>query len=168
MRHSGLAWKPGHEITDFFRRRVDNERETVRVFGVPGKPIGLCIVSRANLDQLFVAPSERGKGVGERLLADAEARMRESGVKEAYLYVAQGNDGVVRFYERHDWTDAGKVDKVLEVAGGTITWCARCSRAFEEVGDPDRRDLCSSSSSNVVYLRYTHSERPLRPGLLCT
>jgi ribosomal protein S18 acetylase RimI-like enzyme len=110
---------------DYFRRRIDNERQTVRLSGAPGKPVGLCIVSRANLDMLFVAPSERGKGVGERLLADAEARMRESGVKEAYLYVALGNDGAVRFYERHGWTDLGKVDKTFEVAGGTITHMVR-------------------------------------------
>ena len=97
----------------------------MRVLGAPGNPIGLCIVSRANLDQLFVAPSERGKGVGERLLADAEARMRESGVKEANLYVALGNDGAFRFYERHGWTAAGEVNKVLEVASGSITIMVR-------------------------------------------
>jgi ribosomal protein S18 acetylase RimI-like enzyme len=105
----------------YFRRRIDNERETVRVIGATGKPIALCIVSLANLDMLFVAPSERGKGVGEQLLADAEARMRESGVKEAHLYVAIKNDGAIRFYSRHGWTDAGKVDKVFQVAGGTMT-----------------------------------------------
>jgi putative acetyltransferase len=106
---------------DYFRHRIDNERETVRVSGGPGKPIGLCIVSGANLDMLFVAPLERGKGVGERLLADAETRMHKNGVKEGYLYVALDNDRAVQFYERHGWTDAGKVDKGFEVTGGTIT-----------------------------------------------
>jgi ribosomal protein S18 acetylase RimI-like enzyme len=106
---------------DYFRRRIHNERETVRVLGPPGKPIGLCMVSNANLDMLFVSPLERSKGVGERLLADAETRMRGGGVKEAYLYVAIGNDGAVRFYERHGWTKAGKVNKVFDVADGTIT-----------------------------------------------
>jgi ribosomal protein S18 acetylase RimI-like enzyme len=74
---------------------------------------------------LFIAPSERGRGVGERLLVDAETRMRETEVKEAYLYVALGNDGAVRFYERHGWTDVGKVDKVFEVGSGTITSTVR-------------------------------------------
>jgi len=110
---------------DYFRHRIENERETVRVLGAPGNPIGLCIMSGANLDMLFIAPSERGRGVGERLLVDAETRMREKEVKEAYLYVALGNDGAVRFYERHGWTDVGKVDKVFEVASGTITSTVR-------------------------------------------
>lgn len=106
---------------DYFRRRINKERELVRVCGAPGKPIGLCILSRANLDMLFVAASERGKGIGERLLADAEAQMRENGVKEAYLYVALGNGGAIRLYEKHGWTCAGAVDKDFEVANGTIT-----------------------------------------------
>jgi ribosomal protein S18 acetylase RimI-like enzyme len=105
---------------DYFQRRLEDERATVHVSGSPGKPIGLCIVSGAHLDMLFVAPSERGKGIGEELLADAEARMKDSGIREAYLYVAPGNLGAIRFYERHGWSDAGKVDEVFEVAGGTI------------------------------------------------
>src|SRR5262245_189831 len=106
---------------DYFRRRISNDRETVHVSGPLGKPICLCIVSNANLDMLFVSPLERGKGVGERLLTDAETRMRGRGVREAYLYVAIGNDGAVRFYERQGWSKAGKVDKLFEVADGTIT-----------------------------------------------
>ena len=104
----------------YFRRRIEDERPTVRVSGSLGKPIGLCIVSGGKLDMLFVAPSERGKGVGEELLADAVARMKDSGIREAYLYVALGNLGAIRFYEKHGWADAGKVDMVFEVAGGTI------------------------------------------------
>jgi ribosomal protein S18 acetylase RimI-like enzyme len=105
---------------EYFRRRIEDERSTVHVSGSPGKPIALCIVSGANLDMLFVAPSERGKGIGEELLADAEARMKASGINEAYLYVALGNLGAIRFYERHGWADAGKIDKEFEVAGGII------------------------------------------------
>jgi ribosomal protein S18 acetylase RimI-like enzyme len=110
---------------DYFRHRIENEREKVWVLGSPGEPIGLCIVSGSNLDMLFVAPSERGKGVGQRLLADAEARVRKSGVKQAHLYVALGNDGAIRFYERHGCADDGKVDKVFEIAGGTLMLTVR-------------------------------------------
>jgi ribosomal protein S18 acetylase RimI-like enzyme len=47
--------------------------------------------------------------------------MKDSGIREAYLYVALGNFGAIRFYEKHGWADAGKVDKAFEVAGGTIS-----------------------------------------------
>jgi hypothetical protein len=47
--------------------------------------------------------------------------MRESGVEEAYLYFALGNEGAIRFYRRHGWAGAGKVDKVFDVANGPIT-----------------------------------------------
>ena len=105
---------------DYFRHRTDRERDTVYVSGAPGKPVGLCIVSGGNLDMLFIAAPERGKGIGELLLADAEARMLKSGVREAYLFFALGNDGAVRFYERHGWTNVGKADKEFQVASGTI------------------------------------------------
>jgi GNAT superfamily N-acetyltransferase len=105
---------------DYFRCRIKEERQKVHVSGAPGEPVGLCIVSGANLDMLFVAATERGKGIGALLLADAEARMLVSGVAEAYLYVAYGNDGAVRFYERHGWTHVGRADKEFQVAGGTI------------------------------------------------
>lgn len=121
--HDGIAPRALCEFrtSDYFLRRIDKERETVRVCGARGRPVGLCIVSYANLDMLFVAAAERGKGVGVRLLVDAEARMRENGVKEAHLYVALRNDGAIRFYKRHGWVDAGKSNKIFEVAGGTMT-----------------------------------------------
>src|SRR5262245_65143384 len=115
------TWHAAHDLTvpraicefrteDYFRRRIDKERDTVHVCGAPGKPIALCIVSLANLDMLFVAASERGRGIGELLLADAEARMRKNGVAEAYLYVDLRNHRVIRFYERHGWINAGKAE----------------------------------------------------------
>ena len=104
----------------YFRRRLEQEYPTVRLLGVPGNPIGLCIVSDSTLDMLFVAQGERGKSFGERLLNDAEAIMRGHGVKEAHLYVALGNHGAIRFYRRQGWHNAGAVEKIFEVHGGTM------------------------------------------------
>jgi ribosomal protein S18 acetylase RimI-like enzyme len=126
------TWHGTHDLTvpraicefrtkEYFRHRVDKERDTVHVSGALGKPLGLCIVAKANLDMLFVASSERGRGIGEMLLADAEARMLENGVAEAYLYVDLKNHRAIRFYERHGWINAGKAEKEFQVAGGTTT-----------------------------------------------
>jgi GNAT superfamily N-acetyltransferase len=93
------AWHRSHgqlvprDVCDFrdeeyFRRRLEKEPDSVRVLGQPGNLTGLCIVHGANLDMLFIALNEQGKGLGEQLLSDAESRMRGSGLEEAYLHVA--------------------------------------------------------------------------------
>lgn len=126
------AWHRSHDqlvprdICDFrderyFRRRLEKEFDSVRVLGQPRIPTGLCIVHGANLDMLFIALNEQGKGFGEQLLVDAESRMRDSGLDEAYLHAALGNDGAVRFYRRHSWVYIGTEEKVIEIGGGTIT-----------------------------------------------
>lgn len=65
--------------------RAAEEREiaalpNVRVVGPPRRPNGLCIVRSDELYQLFVAAPSRGSGVAAALLADAEARLADSGV----------------------------------------------------------------------------------------
>ena len=54
----------------------------------------------AELESLAVAEGERGQGIGRALMDAAYAVMRELGVSEVMLYVLDGNDGAVRFYER--------------------------------------------------------------------
>ena len=105
----------------YFHSRIEREFTAVRVLGMPGEPIGLCIAKDTNLDMLFIAATEQGKGFGERLLDDAETRMRGSGVKEAYLHVALGNVRAIRFYHRCGWSDGGTTEKLLEIEGGTMT-----------------------------------------------
>ena len=52
------------------------------------------------VDQLAVAPSARGKGVGTLLLEAAEARGRAMGVPMMALSVISENEGAIRLYER--------------------------------------------------------------------
>jgi hypothetical protein len=66
------AWHRSHDqlvprdICDFcderyFRRRLEQERNSVRVLGQPGNLSGLCIVHGANLDMLFIALNARSR-----------------------------------------------------------------------------------------------------------
>jgi ribosomal protein S18 acetylase RimI-like enzyme len=54
----------------------------------------------AELETLSVAEGERGRGVGRVLVDAAFGVMRELGATEVMLYVMDGNDGALRFYER--------------------------------------------------------------------
>jgi GNAT superfamily N-acetyltransferase len=48
----------------------------------------------------FVIASERGHGVGGRLLAAAEEVLRTQRIRQAYLFTETAQ----RFFEKHDWT----------------------------------------------------------------
>ncbi|MFQ5784720.1 MAG: GNAT family acetyltransferase [Alphaproteobacteria bacterium] len=49
---------------------------------------------------LAVAPARRGEGLGRRLVAHAERRLAELGVRKVNLMIREHNAGVRAFYER--------------------------------------------------------------------
>ena len=53
----------------------------------------------AELETLSVAEDERGRGVGRALMDAAYAVMRELGAGEVMLYVLDGNEDAMRFYD---------------------------------------------------------------------
>jgi ribosomal protein S18 acetylase RimI-like enzyme len=103
-----------------FRSRLQAALPNVRVVGPSGAPVGFCIVKGDELHQLFVSAQSRGSGVAAALIADAEARLSESGVETAWLTCAIGNDRAARFYEKRGWHRAGTMVGQLETANGTF------------------------------------------------
>ncbi|QWC86298.1 GNAT family N-acetyltransferase [Nocardioidaceae bacterium] len=55
----------------------------------------------ATLDELYVAPEERGAGHGTGLLAAVRAELRHRGCPELHVNVDEVDAGARRFYERH-------------------------------------------------------------------
>jgi GNAT superfamily N-acetyltransferase len=56
------------------------------------------------VETLSVLPSERGQGLGTRLLDLAEARLAELGAACVWIKTINGNDGAHRFYESRGMT----------------------------------------------------------------
>lgn len=92
----------------------------MRVAGAVGAPVGFYFLKGAELYQFYVSCSARGSGVAAVLMADAEARLDESGVHTAWLTCAIGNDRAARFYEKCGWFRTGTVTDDVEVPGGTF------------------------------------------------
>ena len=65
------------------------------------------------VDQLAVAPSARGKGVGTLLLEAAEAKGRAMGVPKMALSVISENVGAIRLYERMGYVKTQAVGGAL-------------------------------------------------------
>jgi ribosomal protein S18 acetylase RimI-like enzyme len=55
----------------------------------------------AELESLSVLPRSRGAGVGSALMAAVYELVRELGIDELMLYVMDGNEGAMRFYEHY-------------------------------------------------------------------
>jgi ribosomal protein S18 acetylase RimI-like enzyme len=112
-----LPFRPGQEAWE--RRRphyvslLESGRGHLLLAEDDGRAIGYAMVSVgggqatlatgervAELETLSVADGARGHGVGGALMDAAYAVMRELGIAEVMLYVLDGNDGALRFYER--------------------------------------------------------------------
>lgn len=63
----------------------------------------------AVLEDVAVDPSMRSLGIGERLLASAEARVAERGIDWLFLESGLHNHGAHRFFERHGFATVSHV-----------------------------------------------------------
>lgn len=59
------------------------------------------------LDELYIVPSARGRGLGAQTLALLDAEARTLGAVMMHLGVEPHNDRVLRLYERHGFRNRG-------------------------------------------------------------
>ncbi len=104
---------------DDFRTRLPDLLPHLRTVGTIGSPLGLCIIRGDEMHQLFLAPEARGTGIASALLADAERRIAQSGVGDAWLDVLIENPRAIRFYQREGWQLGEQADMPLDTAEGT-------------------------------------------------
>lgn len=101
-----------------FAERLRASLSCVRVAGEPGAPLGFCMVQGDELNQLYVSGSGRGTGVGAALLKEGEARMVASGITQAWLACAIGNERAAKFYRKHGWSQKGTMTQHLSTPNG--------------------------------------------------
>jgi ribosomal protein S18 acetylase RimI-like enzyme len=68
--------------------------------------VGLLILSEAELEQLYLDPDWRGRGIGDDFIRLAKER-RPGGLS---LWTFQVNKPAQRFYERHGFTEVDRTD----------------------------------------------------------
>jgi ribosomal protein S18 acetylase RimI-like enzyme len=67
------------------------------------KIVGMVLTGGEWLDDLWVLRESRGRGVGQRLLAQGEAEIVARGHRTLRLRVVQSNATAIRFYHKHGW-----------------------------------------------------------------
>jgi len=93
------------EVRGWFRVVVVPERETW-VADAAGTVVGLMVLGPGEIDQLYLDPDWRGRGLGDRFVALAQ-ELFPSGLS---LWTFQVNEAACRFYERHGFAAVERTD----------------------------------------------------------
>ena len=93
------------EVRAWFRDVVVPERETW-VAEADGAVVGLMVLGPGEIEQLYLDPDWRGRGLGERFVAVAK-ELFPSGLG---LWTFQVNHAAARFYEMHGFVAVERTD----------------------------------------------------------
>jgi ribosomal protein S18 acetylase RimI-like enzyme len=93
------------EVREWFSYVVVPSYETW-VAVAEGGVVGLLVLGEGELEQLYLDPAWRGRGLGDRFMALAKER-RPDGLG---LWTFQVNGAARRFYERHGFVETERTD----------------------------------------------------------
>lgn len=89
------------------QKKLQRDPDLFLVAEAGGKIIGSVIGGfdgrRGLVYHLAVEESQRKQGLGQALMAELEARLRQKGCLRCYLLVTKDNPEAVRFYEASGW-----------------------------------------------------------------
>jgi GNAT superfamily N-acetyltransferase len=136
------GWRDGHlghvprqlvkaRTEESFHAQAAERAEEATVAVVDGKIAGFVIVVDDEVEQLYVSASERGTGVAQALIAEAERQVRANGYSTGWLAVVAGNRRARAFYENVGWHDEGPFEYAAATANGPIAVpCHRYTKPF--------------------------------------
>ena len=115
---------PGSAVLADRLRKLLGTGETLAVLGgEPAVGVGLVTLRRnvwyegpvALLDELYVEPDRRGRGLGSAMLDLIVSTCRQRDVELIEINVDEGDVDAQRFYERHgfSWIDPGSDEKAF-------------------------------------------------------
>ncbi|MFI8087648.1 GNAT family N-acetyltransferase [Streptomyces sp. NPDC086080] len=94
------------EVREYFRHVLVPLRETWVAEAAGEGVVGVLVLAGEELEQLYLAPGWRGRGVGDRFLALAKKRSPGG----LFLWTFEVNAPAHRFYERHGFTAVERTD----------------------------------------------------------
>ncbi|MFI6940865.1 GNAT family N-acetyltransferase [Streptomyces sp. NPDC050418] len=94
------------EVRAWFRHVVVPVHETWLAEAGDGRITGLLVLEGTELEQLYLDPAWRGKGLGDRFVALAKSRSPEG----LSLWTFQVNAPARRFYARHGFVETERTD----------------------------------------------------------
>ena len=94
------------EVRSWFADVVVPRCQTWVAVTPDGRPVGVMALDGPDLDQLYLCPDHRGRGLGDRF-ADLAKERRPDGLD---LWCFQVNGPALRFYARHGFVEVERTD----------------------------------------------------------
>jgi ribosomal protein S18 acetylase RimI-like enzyme len=132
--HSYLAPKlgPSRTLESFLTRMRQRLPNTTVAEGRDGV-VGFAVVVGDELEQLYVDPSVRGRGVARELIAHAERQVAAAGFRAIWLAVATENHRAQAFYRKSGWRQTLTFEYEAETADAFVpVTCHRYERTLAE------------------------------------
>lgn len=104
---AAIGW--GNErLVKYRQRYLESPHAMMWIAWLIGKPVGFVAATKAEdqiIPKLYVAPDYQGQGIGDQLLAHAEAWLDTD--KSIFVSVASYNEPALQFYQKHGYTPQG-------------------------------------------------------------
>lgn len=109
------TWTPPRDVLVPRFERLLRSPEVLILLALEPDPVGFALVTTrpspyydgpiATLDELYLAPERRGRGLGSELIAHLAEEARTRGVGEIQINVDEGDLDTRRFYDAHGFTN---------------------------------------------------------------
>lgn len=107
---------------------VATEGEEILGFATLGASRDVNSPNEGEIFALYVDPDSWGQGVGRTLILNARTYLREKSFSTATLWVLEGNERAIRFYESDGWMSEGLIRE--EVVWGVAVNEIRLTRSL--------------------------------------
>lgn len=111
-----LDWTYSDVGRRYFKSRLEGASSIVAVAVIDKKIVGyvLSFIATypfraenpiAEIENMFISPEYRGKGIGEKLIGEIKRQAKEKGVKRIKVAALANNDLAIRFYKKCGFKD---------------------------------------------------------------
>lgn len=111
-----LDWTYSETGKSYFKRKIEADKDIALVAEINKDVVGYVVVSTysqpffkenpiAELDNMFIEESYRGKGIGKKLVEEAKKLAKEKGAKRFKVGAAAQNEKAIKFYQSCGFKD---------------------------------------------------------------
>jgi len=106
LKDTGVYYEP-LDKRDIFSRKIEQDPESIIIAEDSGRLVGTVFIIydpwTSFVYHLGVHQDYRGQGLANRLMNEAERRLKARGMNRATLFVEEENPGVIDLYKKRGW-----------------------------------------------------------------